>query len=302
MPSPTLSSNDLARLLDINVSTVKRWADSGQLECIRTPGGHRRFRLDDVYVFLTAKGFDPRSLQPLMEASRSLDELEDAVLHRRWDWLRDHAIALALSGDVREIVKLFVAGHLAGIQPPDFSDSLICPIVKHMDHEYSEGRVNVADKNLVARVLGFALAEMRTHWQAQRRLPYRAVCASFAHHYHELPAQCMCQVLASEGWSTFPLGSGVPVDALIATIRRIEPHLVCLCVADDGDVAARADCERLHHALKGSGARLALGGPVAPALSTMCDGAVAVLATMRGAVEFARREFQYPVAESPGGA
>jgi excisionase family DNA binding protein len=30
-------------ILGVNESTVRRWADSGEIRCFRTPGGHRRF-------------------------------------------------------------------------------------------------------------------------------------------------------------------------------------------------------------------------------------------------------------------
>ena len=35
-------------ILGVNQSTVRRWADSGQIRCFRTPGGHRRFAEEDL--------------------------------------------------------------------------------------------------------------------------------------------------------------------------------------------------------------------------------------------------------------
>jgi len=43
---------DIARLLSIDPSTVKRWADSGRLHCYRTLGGHRRFSIDQIREFV----------------------------------------------------------------------------------------------------------------------------------------------------------------------------------------------------------------------------------------------------------
>jgi hypothetical protein len=39
----------------VNESTVRRWADSGEIRCFRTPGGHRRFAEGDL-VALTEGG------------------------------------------------------------------------------------------------------------------------------------------------------------------------------------------------------------------------------------------------------
>ncbi len=45
-------SGDLARLLHVDESTVKRWADRGMIRCYRTPGGHRKFSLRQINDFI----------------------------------------------------------------------------------------------------------------------------------------------------------------------------------------------------------------------------------------------------------
>lgn len=46
-------------VLGVNESTVRRWADSGQLHVFRTPGGHRRFAEDELYALLESGGHQP---------------------------------------------------------------------------------------------------------------------------------------------------------------------------------------------------------------------------------------------------
>jgi excisionase family DNA binding protein len=46
------STADIARMLCVDASTVKRWADSGKIECYRTIGRHRRFSLRQVREFV----------------------------------------------------------------------------------------------------------------------------------------------------------------------------------------------------------------------------------------------------------
>src|SRR2546426_8430283 len=42
------STADLSRMCGVSISTIKRWTDAGLLRCVRTPGGHRKFRVQDV--------------------------------------------------------------------------------------------------------------------------------------------------------------------------------------------------------------------------------------------------------------
>lgn len=44
-------------ILGVNESTVRRWADAGDIRCFRTPGGHRRFAEEDL-ISLTRGGPD----------------------------------------------------------------------------------------------------------------------------------------------------------------------------------------------------------------------------------------------------
>lgn len=43
-----LSTGEVARLFGVSPSTATRWARTGAIPTIRTPGGHYRFRARDV--------------------------------------------------------------------------------------------------------------------------------------------------------------------------------------------------------------------------------------------------------------
>lgn len=48
---PLLTTVEAARILEVGTSTLKRWADEGNIACVRTAGGHRRFRREDLASF-----------------------------------------------------------------------------------------------------------------------------------------------------------------------------------------------------------------------------------------------------------
>ena len=49
-----LSTSEAARHLGVSLSTVRRWSDSGHLRGYRTPGGQRRFTVEQLDAFLSS--------------------------------------------------------------------------------------------------------------------------------------------------------------------------------------------------------------------------------------------------------
>ena len=50
--STMLTTGEVARILGVHPSTVRRWSDLGRIRCRRSgPRGERRFRREDIAVF-----------------------------------------------------------------------------------------------------------------------------------------------------------------------------------------------------------------------------------------------------------
>lgn len=52
-PIALLTPGEVAKLFRVDPKTVTRWARTGKLASLRTPGGHRRFREEEVRQLLT---------------------------------------------------------------------------------------------------------------------------------------------------------------------------------------------------------------------------------------------------------
>lgn len=51
-----LTLSEAGEHLGVAQGTIRRWADAGNLPVFRTPGGHRRFRREDLEAFMAAAG------------------------------------------------------------------------------------------------------------------------------------------------------------------------------------------------------------------------------------------------------
>ncbi len=50
--SGLMTPAEVAALFGVDPKTVQRWAKTGRLSSIKTPGGHRRYRAAEVYALL----------------------------------------------------------------------------------------------------------------------------------------------------------------------------------------------------------------------------------------------------------
>ena len=60
-PEQLLTPSEVAALFRVNPKTVTRWARSGRISCVKTLGGHRRFKASEIHRLLNEQGADAAS-------------------------------------------------------------------------------------------------------------------------------------------------------------------------------------------------------------------------------------------------
>jgi excisionase family DNA binding protein len=83
-----LTLSKAAARLNVHPSTLRRWADSGDVPVLLTPGGHRRFAVADLEVF--ADEHRVRNVEAIEElwAGEALTQARhELVVHRDEKWL-----------------------------------------------------------------------------------------------------------------------------------------------------------------------------------------------------------------------
>lgn len=96
-------------MLGVDPDTLRRWADAGKIELLRTPGGHRRFRAETIAAMLPRPRQARRSLSALGEPPdrvatefrrRVRSDMADQDWHSRFDeaslrWFRERGMRMS---------------------------------------------------------------------------------------------------------------------------------------------------------------------------------------------------------------
>ena len=94
-PGAMVSLSHAAEAIGVSPSTLRRWADAGRIESVRTHGGHRRFPVSEVRRLTAAEtGRRTFAVRPVAPPTRPLPGLARLVAGRGVELAADSADAL----------------------------------------------------------------------------------------------------------------------------------------------------------------------------------------------------------------
>lgn len=255
------STRELARLCGVNESTIKRWADSGKLPCLKTPGGHRKFRLRDVLVFLNEYGFEGLGVEANGAGPLADSTLTVGILRRDWEGLARGFRETALGGTAVDVVRFLFRLAAGGCSLVDIGDRVIAPALETLGQQWSRGEVSILQEHLASAATIHGLERLRETLPHQEPLPAVAICAPMEGEEHEIGARMTALLLETHGWSVRLVIDSTPATELAAYIRRERPTLVCVsAVSVPLDDLFRERVRVIREAARETGARLAIGG------------------------------------------
>ncbi|HYP00257.1 MAG TPA: B12-binding domain-containing protein [Pyrinomonadaceae bacterium] len=262
-----LTSKEAARLLGASEASVKRWADGGLLPSEKTAGGHRRFRPEDVALFLREKARGATATRrggANFSAATPSPEANDAPLPLTVE--SDEALVETLfgalaSGDAEETSALLVKSYLQGKPPASICDELLAAAMRRIGDLWHRGELTIADEHLATRAALDALQTLDKVVAEPEPYNLLAVCCGTEDDFHELPVRCAELILKHAGWEVLSLGAHTPFYALTDMVARLHPALVCVASTILGDLdRAVREYGELRRTAARVGARVVLGG------------------------------------------
>jgi excisionase family DNA binding protein len=228
---------------NVSESTVKRWADQAGLHCHRTPGGHRRFRLQDLREFQENRAFEATGI--LTTEDWEDPELEVWLNSRNFTKVRELLVYLASQNQRAKIDCLLDRLYLRGMRIEDIYDDVLVPIPDVVQNSRERGELADSQALLVSTNLEESLYHLYPNMIRKRKNGKTALCAAPCRN-SRLPVLAMSQALEIEGWDSLNMGEDVSFD-LMSELVELEPvNLVCLFFSNGVIAKERRDCGALN--------------------------------------------------------
>lgn len=221
----TYTTRELAQIWNVSESTVKRWADSATLSCTRTPGGHRRFTLEDIHEFQKSRGFEATGL--LKSQTWEDPELEESLNQKNFKKVRGHVLYLAARNQKASIEELLERLYLRGMAMYELYDEILVPASQTARQQFERKEITDGQSRLVHNNLEEAMCCLFPRMTRRRSNGKMGLCAN-PEPFQVLSQNAIARILEAEGWEALNLGSQISFDSM-AEMVEIEPvNLVCV--------------------------------------------------------------------------
>lgn len=223
MTTDVLSTRQVATLLGVGEATVKRWADAGEIDCFRTPGGHRKFRLRDVTAFVQSRQYEAPGVLP-DAIPPGADELGESAV--------EYFKAAALRGEAATLVAQLSGMRLRGYDLATLFDEVVAPALHRIGEEWEKRKLSVAEEHVAAQAVldAIARAQPLAEPPGEPVRPDRgtAIVAAVAGEQHDIAARMAAVLLRARGFEVLAPLAQTPAHDLADLILRSRAVLVAL--------------------------------------------------------------------------
>ncbi len=266
----TYSTAEVARMWNVGESTVKRWSDAGDLDCIRTRGGHRRFTLDALLRFQEAHRFEstgwlhealanaePDAVPDRVEATR----LETALNTRDHEELRTLYYEAAIVGDEARGIELLQRAYLRGISEIELKEQILTPVLHLIGERWRRGELNIYEEHLASRVTLAATEHLHARVPHKNQSGRTALCGCPEGDLHEIALHLIVEILETEGWRVISMGPNTPLFSFADAVRHFKPDIVCISSTIVVDLERlRRDYIQFYPVTREFGTKVVIGG------------------------------------------
>jgi excisionase family DNA binding protein len=280
-----LSPKDLADVIGVSESSLKRWVDEGKLEATRTAGGHRRIPLHAAMRFI--RDTNARLTRP------DLLGLPDFSHQPVNDVLNDGADAALLealqAGDARRARGLVFAYLLHSRSVAGVCDGPIAHAMHRIGEMWLHSDRGVMVEHRATEICLEILHQVRQTIQPPNEDSPVAIGGAPEGEPYTLSSLMAATVLMESGYRDVNLGATTPIEAFRKAVLDHRPRLVWISVStDEGRATLFRSIVPLAEFIMQQGAKLVIGGR-AVAGHRPPDGTPAhVVASMSELAAFAR--------------
>lgn len=253
----TFSPKELAQVVGVSESSIKRWVDDGLIGVMRTAGGHRRILAREALRFVRAQGM--RILRPDLLGLPDITGLPPEA--RDGEFSGEVLFQLLRQGEAAKARGIIASRYLNGTSLADLFDGPMAEALAELGELWKHGTEGIYAEHMATTICIEAINQVRLLIPPPGDDVPRAVGGAPSGDPYLLPSLMAAAVLADAGFNEVNLGPNTPAPALLHAVEVQRPHLVWMALNAPQDAKAMDDLiEQLFTPLRTRKIEIVLGG------------------------------------------
>ncbi|MCF7825486.1 MAG: B12-binding domain-containing protein [Candidatus Marinimicrobia bacterium] len=256
-----ISSIDVAKILGVNVATIKRWTDSGKLDCVKTAGGHRKFLLRHLAAFAMEHEKYSQRLSLLPIDTQPNLELSHQILRADYKELIPYVLDRAVACDQSTVKTILNGLYMVNQDLVSIYDDLLRPVLHRIGEMWMDGTLSVSQEHLASQTIRDGIIQLQDVVVKPDHLEGKAFVLTLGGELHDIPAKMVQHLLEARGFQVLFSGQKTPAGDTISVFKSYKPNRVYLSTVYIENVAeAQAEFKQLQRLCESFEASLFVGG------------------------------------------
>lgn len=225
-----LSSKDTANILGINISTLKRWTDSGKIKCEKTAGGHRKFTMQHIRGYYKSFSDSSKNISLGIE-NKEQKFLYGLINDRDYKELAQNLAASSLKADELSVRTIVNGLYMNGVPIPDLLDYVIDVAGHIVELQLKTNKIDHTDAYLSRNVITRSVDSLNNDQPNGSFNGKNALCVNFEDNLPDIGVVMSEVLLRNNGFNVYNTGSHAELGNLknIIKNRKINLLLFYLC-------------------------------------------------------------------------
>ncbi|MFZ5519170.1 MAG: B12-binding domain-containing protein [Candidatus Zhuqueibacterota bacterium] len=255
------NSIEAAKVLNVNVSTIKRWTQEGKLKCVKTPGGHRKFTMQHLAEFLESNKTQI-SKANLYPAENEDDlNISSHVLKRDYEFLIQHTLEQALQSNRENVQRILNGLYMGQIPLYEIYDKLVTPVMHRVGDLWASGTIGVTEEHFSTQTIRDCLIRLQGSLQLPSGENGRAFCLIMSSELHDIALKMVDHILELRGVKVYFSGQMTPSIKIERVFQRYRPDRVYISsTIVENQNLAQAEFDKICYISAEYHARVYVGG------------------------------------------
>ena len=226
-----LNSNDVAEILGVNISTLKRWTENGTINCIKTAGGHRKFTMRHVRDYYKTNSKSDKNLGLGLEKNQH-KEIFDLINNYKYKDLAQILADSSVESDDLSLNTIVNGLYMKGIPVETICDEVVEPGSIIVENALRSDYLSHLEAFISRKMISRSVESLNINKPNGTSNGRSALCVNFEDNLPDLGVIMSEAVLRHSGFNVFNTGSHAELGNFKKVVEKKSVSLILFYLCD----------------------------------------------------------------------